>query len=356
MESFLGNKEAKKQIKDFLMSDLPQTLIVIAPNGSGKTTFCNLALAMFKEKYRIFVPNIENIETHKHFTEQINDFINIPPLLSKQNLLPCLFIDDIEILFSHDRYACSFLLSLVNKTKMLLTCSTGEEKKTTELKKKNVNILRLQVPDIKEIIAVYGEHMYKQALLSECNVGLMLKGNVLNMKYFDKNIYDIVNNLFLENDGTDGLQEALINDPSLISFMMYDNYQKQLFKKKVKQTLPLFLNISKAFLDTSIIEDAIFKTNDHHSTEALNMIRCQTIRNQLSNLSIQPISSEIQYTQINSRSAQHYNMTKKLCDQNVFFDDIAMEAEQFYINKKKTPKSDYGSVINAYILNYCKSV
>ena len=235
---------------------------------------------------------------------------------------------------------------------MLLTCSSGEERKTTDLKKKNVTMLRLELPDIKDIVDTYGEEMRKQALASNCNIGLMLKGNTINMKYFDKNIYEIVSNVF-ENDGIESLQEALVHDQSLISFMMYDNYLKLFQKQKAKQLGKKFLTIAKTFLDTSMIEDHIFKTNENHAIESLNIIRCQTIRREIT----PPLPViDVQYTQINSRSAQHYNMIKKICDQNVFFNDIAKDAEEFYINKNKTPKTDYGSVMNAYILNYKKSL
>ena len=362
MDSFLGSKEAKKCIKAFLESDAPQTLVIISPNGSGKTTFCNLALATVADRYRIYTPNLENLDTHKQLTEQVNDFICIPSRFGKQGQAAqkqcLLFFDDIEILFSQDRYASSFLGTLIDKTKMLLTCSTGEERKTTEFKKKNVTLLRLELPDIKDIVATYGEHMRKQALAAHCNVGLMLKGNNINMKYFDKNIYEIVGNMFAENDGVEGVQQALAHDQSLISFMMYDNFQKLWAKKKAKQLSKSFLTIAKTFLDTSIAEDFIFKTNDGHAIEALNIIRCQTIRREVPAPAPTPTpnpSLDIQYTQINSRSAQHYNIIKKVCDQNVFFDDIAKDAEHFYASKKKTPKTDYGTVMNAYILNYCKS-
>jgi hypothetical protein len=122
-----------------------------------------------------------------------------------------------------------------------------------------------------------------------------------------------------------------------------------------------FLKIAKAYIDTSILEEIVFKSNDFNAVESLNIIRCQTIRNEQDKLPkkitlTKSADPEIQYTQINSRSAQHYNISKKICDINLFFDDIATTAEDMFKTKTKpSSKTDLGTIMNSYILNFCKS-
>ena len=91
--------------------------------------------------------------------------------------------------------------------------------------------------------------------------------------------------------------------------------------------------------------------------EIINIIRCQTIRieqDKLENRKRKKI--DIKYTQINSRSAQHFNISQKMCKLNLSFDDVAKEAEVFYkVNPKKkiSSKTEKGTILNAYMFNYC---
>ena len=184
----------------------------------------------------------------------------------------------------------------------------------------------------------------------------MLQNNLIS-KYFDQNIYQIVAKVFKENDGIRGLNYVLSQYAGLVSFIMYDNYLNVFAQYHNTKSLDRsFAKIAKTFLDTSIIEDTVFY--DILLNDMINIIRCQTIRIEKDKL--EPVGNikmpEIKYTQINSRSAQHFNISQKLCSLNLCFNDIAREAEiNFKLNPKKkmSSKTDKGVILNAYMFNFC---
>ena len=367
MQSFLGNDNVKHDIMSFLNDTRPRTLIVVAPVGSGKTTLCNIALNLCSN-YKVWTPDLETSDNHKIFTEQISNFLTCKEIIqtttSNINQSKLLFFDDIEILFVQDRYANTYVQQLISesKIKILITCSTGEEKRLTEIKKKkNVTICRLEPPQIEVIVEKYGESYRNKAIACGGNVGMMLRNNDINAKFFDKNIYDIVENLFLNNNGFEDLEYALSYDASLIGFMMYDNFQN-VFERKCTMTTTkkheTFSKIFKTYLDTSLLEDCSFFNNDWMLLEIINLIRCSTISLEFKkqNQKKRQQVLDINYTQIPSRSAQRYNIIKKygtLLHYN--FNNIALMSE-IMLSKKEKPcaKSTEGSIMNTYIYNFCK--
>jgi len=330
MEGFLTNEEEAGG------------LLIISPIGSGKTTFCNLAFKLFDIK--VFEPNTEN---HKDLVEQVDNFVttcDVSDTLALQKRV--VFFDDIDILFAQDRYANTFVQKLVGGAKVVITCSTGEERRVTELKKK-CKLLRLELPLLTDIVRVFGPNVREEAERCECNIGHMQRGIDLSLRYFDKNIYQIVENLF-ENDGISGLEVAISSDPTLISFMMYDNYMVDVAAASVHA------RISKLFMDTSILEDFAFSISDWNLINIISIIRCQSIRLEDATKK----KKEIQYTQITSRAAQHYSVNKKMNSLALYtYENIALLSEAMYAQKlKPNLKTNIGTVCNAYIFNFSKSV
>lgn len=356
MDVFLGNVENKKIMKSFMENvEEKDFMLIISPSGSGKTTFCKMHFDLYKDKYRVCSPSTDTIDNHKGLVDKVNNFLqskDVSNVNAPQNRI--IFFDDIDILFSLDRYANSFLQSLISRTKIIATCSSGEERKATELKKKCKLVVRLENPSIDLIKKRFGD---KIPINSECNVGHILRSNISDLKYFDKNIYQIVDSILKCNDGLRKLEKAISSDPSLISFMMYDNYQKII---KMPKNWEAPQRISKVFCDTCILEDFSFKNNEWYLIEILNLIRCQTIRLELEKIKKQApfLNHEIQYTQITSRAAQHYSMNKKMLSLNKFnYDNIALFSEVSFLKKSKLNlKDSFGSICNAYIFNFCKNM
>lgn len=355
MDLFLGNDENKKTILKFMESEENEFMLIISPSGSGKTSFCKMAFDIYKNTYRICSPSVDIVDNHKGLIDKVSNFLqskDVSNINAPQRKL--IFFDDIDILFSLDRYANSYIQTLISKTKIIATCSSGEERKATELKKKCKLIVRLENPSRELIREKYGENI---PINCECNVGHMLRSNLSDLKYFDKNIYQIVDSILKTNDGLKRLERAISSDPSLISFMMYDNYQKII---KTPKNWDAPQKISKIYCDTCILEDFSFKNNEWYLIEILNLIRCQSIRLELEKILKKDnlLSHEIQYTQITSRAAQHYSMNKKYTSLHKFnFDNIALYSEISHTKKiKLNLKDPFGSICNAYIFNFCKNM
>lgn len=350
MAQFLGNSINKSILQEFLGSSLAGGIIVLGPCGGGKTTFCSLVFDEFKDT-RFLKLKLEHVETHKQLVDHVHNFLtsdDVGILGSPINRV--IFIDDIDILFTQDRYANTFLQSLIKDYKLVCTCSTGEERRSTELKKK-CKIIRLDPPPLEDVVQLFGEDKRTIAKLNECNIGHMLRGNNNDLKYFDKNIYQLVENIFSSNDGIYNLEQAISSDPTLISFMMYDNY------KKFFTPLPCAnLRITKLYADTSVLEDFAFCTSDWNLIEVLNLVRCQNIRIEMDLAKKHNKKHEISYTQITSRSAQHYSINKKIALLSMLnYENIALLSEMMYAKKIKPDlKTNIGMVCNAYIFNFCK--
>ena len=362
LDQFISNDENKNEIRNFLNCKGNDAMIIISENGLGKTTFCKCALKEYITQLNIYSPCIQTIYTHKQLVENIEMFINV---VSTNKTTKLIYIDDIDILFSCDRYANSYILQTIKKKvcKVLITCSYNEEKRVADIKK-HCKILHLLKPSATEIMNIIGGDN-KNDIIEKCNNNLLniYNQNIdLNYRYFGKNIYQIVENLFIDNDGLANLEYAISSDPSLISFMMYDNYF-DIFKSKFNMNFAelhqTFNHINKTYIDTLVQEDFAFYNIDWNLIEILNLIRCQMIRleqEKYKNLQKKKIKQHtIKYTNITSRSAQHYNVIKKYSELDLTFNNLGIYAELMYTSGEKIKNTTgFGVVCNSYIYNYCK--
>jgi hypothetical protein len=255
-----------------------------------------------------------------------------------------------------------------------MTCSAGQEKKTTDIKKvcsvlfkpKHPNIdklcLALSIDKSKENISLFERFNYNIAKIKE------FLSNFLETEgtgtYYDKNIYDIIDQIFINRDkDIEDMDIVLSKDPSLISFILYDNY-KMFFDSKYNcpgHMSNIVSPITGYFKDCIILEDFAFNNSIHHLLDLSNLVRCYSIRHFQKQLEPKDAKKKkdvsIQYTQINSRAAQHFNVKKK---QNMLFNmnqgNIEMFATVNYIKGKKPDlKTGVGAVASAFIFNICKS-
>jgi hypothetical protein len=119
-------------------------------------------------------------------------------------------------------------------------------------------------------------------------------------------------------------------------------------------------------MHTSVIEDFVFNTNDWNLSELASIIRCHMIRLCQRDLQVLPLAklrtTDIQYTQITSRSAQHYNIMKKnMAVSELTSDNVMYMAQMHFLNKqlqtkKIDLKTNVGAVCQAFIFNMCDSM
>ena len=338
----------QNEIKDQDQDVDSYALLIIGASKSGKTRTCQDALRNIPIN-SLLVLEYENIDSHADLLKQTSNFISTPMMFETtrpKNMCPIIFFDDIDILFAQDRYANSHVQDLIKskQVKLIMTCAASEERKTTEIKKKVSNVIRLN-----------------KAIQSQDPL----------MAYFDKNIYQVVEHIFA--DGCGSIKDTELGtslDPTLISFMMFDNYKAhfcnvyKLPHPASEQAHKLVNPIAIAYMHTSILEDFVFSTNDWALAEMSSLIRCHTIRatqrdlllaasTSTSTTLVQPPPT-IAYTQITSRSAQHYNVLKKTMGiPEINVDNIPLLAQIPFI--KSNLKNDIGMVCHAFAFNIIKA-
>jgi len=281
-------------INDFVSNSTSSSnaCVVIGASASGKTRYCLDAL----NGTDFLNLEYEEIDSHADLVKRITNYITTPKRISildafkNINSMRTIFLDDVDILFSLDRFANGYIQESIKKyphVKFLITCSTSEERKVTDIKKKAI-VVRLLAPISEKIDAAH-------------------------RLYFDMNIYQVVESMFDQRTPTFADTELAISlDPTLVSFIMYDNYKA--FLSSYQLSISSIQRIHQACADAAKLEDVTFGSPDSHIAELPALLRCHTIRlmkhQTNSNSNCFPNPSVI-YTQITSRSAQHFNVLKK---------------------------------------------
>jgi hypothetical protein len=403
LHSFIGNKEQIDLLHDFFKSE-EKAIIIVGPSGSGKTTLVHLLFSHYKI-LNVARPCYENFVSHKDFEAHIVNFLETRSLTSLSNYSrKGLFFDDVDVLLSQDRYVNSFINDLLNvksdhllqNTKVVFTCSASEEKKLTDLKKK-LRLIKLENPRpedackyISELLTLENIHVEQNDIM---NISQSMNGNIrnimLNMNfcgmdthqsdartYFDLNIFSTVFQIFQNSSkGFKDLDVALSCDPTLISYIIYDNY-KLIFNKMYSLDQNFQTHdvpyINKMYLDSCLIEDHAYKLNDWSLIEQANLIRCGCVR--VVQCKLKPKScnkakidlSHISYTQVTTRAAQYYNNLKRISaylDDNrllrsnqLMMADVMFERQKC-INAKpaKDSKSELGFMRALYQNNICSN-
>jgi SpoVK/Ycf46/Vps4 family AAA+-type ATPase len=370
--------------------------ILIGPSGCGKSKFCEL---LFKEaNYNVIRPAYDTFLSHKDFVQFIEISAKTTTILDiVQKKKKILFLDDVDVLLSQDRYAATYLTSLIQKIqskqyniKLVITCVAAEEKKLTDIKKK-VDHLKLHVPTLGDcllyimgILDAEGYEVEEESLVEliktmQFNIRNILVNiftcsdmeNEANQRaYYDMNIFEVVGQVFNNSKkGFDDLDIALSSDPTLISYMMYDNFKEYIrscYTFTDDHYTTCIMNVMKFYMDSSIIEAEAYVTNEWENIETANLIKCGSIRAFQNSIAKKPLGSKqpykICYTTIMTRSSQHYCNMKKVerfaARNEIDFHNMALLSEIAFENcKEKTwkniSKDDDGTIITSYMSNVC---
>jgi DNA polymerase III delta prime subunit len=396
IDQFLGSKDCIDVLRNFLTNDHNQSnassLMILGPSGCGKTTLCEL---LFKQyNYYVIRPVYDHFDSHKAFETFIQNALFSKSVMDMMGAKKkVLFLDDIDILLSQDRYANVFLIELLDKVKsrvkIVFTASQSEEKRLSDLKKKAI-ITRLSPPPYNDVA-----HFVKSVLLREGyqfadedvdELVQAMSGNVRNImlnltsyisneenaaiyQYFDKNIYGIVACLMLNaHRGLKDLDVALSSDPSLISNILYDNYRGVAREISSVHSIPYTFSkqIGDMYVYGSILEEYAFGNMDWGIIELANYLRCGAIRIDMHRLFrsyIKETPYTYQYTQIGTRSAQHYNNNKQLSkymklnglskSNFTVLGDVLAVMDRKASQKSRRLNKDVAPALNAYINNIC---
>lgn len=434
LEAFLGNQEQKDYMVRFLERDSDDevnglidtnskdvkrpskkgknknSVIIIAPSGMGKTTFCNLLFS----KYDMFVvrPFYELFSSHRQLVDFIESSIRTSNIL-KSRQQKVIFLDDIDILFANDRYSSGYIQNMINEIdkqmlpiKVIITCSIDEERKLCDLKKTTESIkldppslyecqcvvkrILLGEEDEKEDPSIYCDHKGVTSLIQvlKCNLRSILS-NLHMFKTFvtsEEKEYQTFHNLnifetclhILDNahDPEVNARNRLIAptaDASLITLIMYDNLRNYLEENYVLNTrkyLEGYTSVLKAFVFGSVVEANAYDLCSWKNIESANLIKLGSIHSFQNTLELKQKShrkySPIQYTTITTRASQHYSNTKKMqrysskiglsCDNVRLMCEVAFENQKKDVYRKHVKYSNISEesiMMNNYIRNVC---
>ena len=393
----VDSEDAIKLFNTFISDEEARVAIMIGPSGSGKTALSRL---MFKDHNItcIYEPDYDHVISHKEFESHLSSFININSIImASPNPCKIIFLDNVEALLKNDRYEHTFVVELIKTlkntkhVKLLITTTCSDEKKISDMKKQADTIIRINNPSferaykyISDILDKEGyeydiDYLKKCIKAFNCNIRntilnlfseLVIDDEVDERNYFDLNIFSIVQKIF-ESYHLDlkDLEHALSCDPTLISFMIYDNLLSYVSSKLPKSNQSLFHRyfiqyIRSTYVSTSLLEEYAYKNNDWGLIENANIIRCGVVRatqkkleqrqQQLTDAQqVAPIS----YTQITTRAAQHYTNVKK-ANQYIWENDLTLDNMMLLADlnfAKRIPNSiDQNNVITSYQNNICE--
>lgn len=402
LEQFYGNECQKNKLSHFLNQPKSGSFLVISSSGLGKTTLCSLIFSQCNAF--VIRPCYEQFSCHKEFVEFIELSLNMKEITKEKCERPfkILFLDDIDILFSNDRYALSYVSQLVKKIKTLedykmklvITCSVSEEKKMCDLKKKMPHI-RLHAPSYHECFSFITFYLsnYLKRDLSDSHVRhiesliyvmhrnipkILANKDVIFLEknldeehgmqiYTNLNIFDLCLSILRNpKKGLADLVVPLSTDPTLITMILYDNvsaFFSRYYMLNLKEYLHTFFTIIDAYVYSSIIEANAFINCSWSNIGWTNIVKCGSIRcsqNYLplkDHVHLEKVNFPIKYTSIPTRSSQHYSTLKKLqkyaATHELSLNNIVFMSESLFEQKKDVKFSDEFGLVNTYIRNIC---
>lgn len=368
MNSFLENESVKTALHSFFNTPL-NSLLIIGPSGCGKTTICTLALNQWGQNIQILRPDYSDYPTHKDFQDVVQRFIqtrNLSEIFEKKTKL--LFLDDVEILLGQDRYASSFISTLLAKQniKLLITCTSTEEKRLSDIRKCVKCVEHLVNPSLNTLVN-YFEALH---LNNDCNgIYRNIRSCLLNSQVssnqddslyyltYDKNICDTVETIFSNRVNVKDLELCISSDPYLISYILYENFTK--FVGKTSCICTDVLAVVRGFAIASIFETYCYGKLEPTISDIGNLYRCGIIK--LHTREKQTTNSSIVYTTITSRASNYYNTMKRINEQLSQY-GLSYEAMlRFHEIEPKTKsnklyrKHKEDSAFNNYTKRICKN-
>lgn len=338
--SFLGNVKQKNVLFDFLFNNDEKAILIIAPSGLGKTTFCESFLSQ-SSCFQIIRPYYEQFKSNKEFIDFIESSMNINDVMytSKKNKVKkILFFDDIDILLTIDRFSMKYIANLItrlkqsvserqNDVKVVITCNASDERKLSDIKTKVSPKLRiyLEPPDFndcKSFVIDYVKNNRSNKIILDFEINRInslikvFKGNLRNIlshlceiidtgtgtdtdtvdekienhklstRYSNMNMLDLCLNILKNSKyGAIDLIVPISNDSNLISMILYDNIKNYIYRFHVindqtqKRIYWYGMNfIMENYLVGSIVESNAYKNNTWDIFESMNFLKCASIR------------------------------------------------------------------------------
>lgn len=285
IQEFLGNKMVIKQLQENLGKGMCRVLL-IGPSGSGKTTLCELALKAIQQRYDILKITDNDAEDVKSLKRLVENFVSnktIESFFSTKKKF--VFFDDVDILLSSDRNTNSFIMSFVelvqqnDKVSFIMTASSSEEKRLTELKKK-LSCLRISNPSRPDVYNYVSSILDNESVSYDSTKLLKLidthNNNIRNIFnnlhqmslddedldeiknskiMFDSNVFDIMMKIYKEPIKIK--DTVYLSDNNLVPLLLHENILTEIQKKRLKQSKEVYFDMLYKMNDTLLAADAL---------------------------------------------------------------------------------------------------
>jgi len=386
-KDFLGNKGLIRNVQE-ATSKSPFHILIIGASGGGKTTFARIVLKELSSAYDILSIDGEHFDDIKSLKSLTYNFIHNKTIQCYfSNRKKLIFIDDIDILLSIERYANSFISTFIEelmkdgKVCLMVTCNNSEEKRVTDLKKKML-CLRMSMPTTSDVFLYISDLIEKDGSFPEYDAQKLLRlievynhniRNIINNIHnvwadeqtlkdeksqrvmFDSTVFDMMQIVLKKKLSTTEL--AYVSDSSLVPMLVYENYQNELFKNKERLSkgdyLKTICQITDGYLDGEIVERYMFQSTDWSLYDLATFQKCGYTNMHLNAIDSKKNTGFDKYvfTQLLTKSALKYNYHKKLADLKAalhihdvmdvmyFFDGFALDVAKYIHRTPKLPKS-----------------
>lgn len=392
VKDIIGNKIQIKHFQEILKDEnvLSKIVLIIGPDGSCKTTLCNLIL----NELEFNVLDIKkNNYTIKELGAIISSFLcnkTITSFFNKKR--KCVFIDNIDILFNTDRSVISVLeeiYPLFEKYKVFLviTCKCNEERKIIEFKNK-VEIIKINHPSIKDTFAFLSNSNDQLKLNIDYDYLLKIvnkyKGSIrdtilnlytndteisINNVFKDMTQFEIIKKIYRKNHSIDEIIYLLKDDMNMVSYLLYENCPDELssnFDLKVSKNniLDIYIQINNTYLNSSKLEDYMYRNSEWLLYTLIQILKLQGVNIILKELKRKSIIKDVKYrfSQIISKISHKNIMNKKIKgiyrnNHNIDIYEIIALADKISIDKnintngtrkKKKYDMDECNFINTY--------
>jgi hypothetical protein len=341
LRNIVGNKLQIKYFLEVLKNEnfSPKIILLVGPNGCGKTLISNLA---FEElNFKVF-----DIQNEKHNVKELLNIIKsycnnktIESFLNKK-FRQCILLDNIEILLSSDKNIISLLETIynyleANKIFLVITCKNNEEKKLLELKNK-IEIIRINYPSIKDVFAYLSNKIDLLEIDDNSLLQLVNKYNgsirdiILNIHSNDQHIetknafkdltqFEIVKKISKQTHSLDELMNLLKDDMSMVSYLLYENIPDELysnydFRNSEKNILSIYEKINQLYLCSSSFENYMYHTSEWVFYDLIQILKLHGTNLILSDINKKKTYKDIKYrySQLISKLSHKNIMNKKI--------------------------------------------
>lgn len=292
----IGNRTAIRKLQDILKDPghSPRVIALVGPVGCGKSLICNLTFRELDLKaYDVSTKETLQIATSFIVNKTIECY-------TERDRRKILYVDNVDILLQTERNAMSLIDSCIpdlirNQTFMILTCRPVEEKSITNVLKKNVEVIKLSYPTVKDTFVYLSTKLEEEGIEIEddklLEVVKKYRGNVrdvvLNLRqsanemeevvtdrgYKEYNPFEVVSSFLLDHSWK-SVNAILNHDPSVISYLLYENALDDIYNNRdAKETMNSYSTMVSYMVQANVLERFMVENLDWSVYPAVQIVK-----------------------------------------------------------------------------------